>query len=120
MCNIRGLGVDLCEIARMQRLLDEGHPLRRMFTAEEQDYIASKGATAAQTMAGLFAAKEAILKALGTGLTIPMTDIVITHTNLGQPVITLAGKAAEMGGHVMISITHEGGMAAAFAVWTEA
>lgn len=120
MCNIRGLGVDLCEIARMQRLLDEDHPLRRMFTEAEQAYIRSKGAAAAQTMAGLFAAKEAVLKALGTGLSIPMTDIVITHTNLGQPVITLAGKAAEMGGHVMISITHEGGMAAAFAVWTEA
>lgn len=120
MCNIRGLGVDLCEIARMQRLLDEGHPLRRMFTEAEQAYIRSKGAAAAQTMAGLFAAKEAVLKALGTGLSIPMTDIVIAHTNLGQPVITLAGKAAEMGGHVMISITHEGGMAAAFAVWTEA
>ena len=52
---------------------------------------------AAQTMAGLFAAKEAVLKALGTGMTIPMTDIVITHTELGQPFVTLQGKAAEFG-----------------------
>ena len=80
MCNVRGIGIDLCEIARMQRLLDEGHSLRRMFTEEEQAYIAGKAASAAQTMAGMFAAKEAVLKALGTGLTIPMTDIVITHT----------------------------------------
>ena len=63
MCNVRGIGIDLCEIARMQRLLDENRPLRRMFTAEEQTYIHSKGAAAAQTMAGLFAAKEAVLKA---------------------------------------------------------
>ena len=50
-------------------------------------------------------------------MTVPMTDIVIGHTELGQPVATLTGKAAEMGGTVMISITHEGGMAAAMAVW---
>ena len=115
MC--KGIGLDLCEISRMQALLDEGHSLRRMFTEAEQTYIRSKGAAAAQTMAGLFAAKEAILKALGTGMTIPMTDIIITHTELGQPVVTLHGKAAEMGGTVMISITHEGGMAAGMAVW---
>ena len=119
MCNVRGIGIDLCEIARMQRLLDEGHSLRRMFTTAEQAYIASKAASAAQTMAGMFAAKEAVLKALGTGLTIPMTDIVITHTELGQPVVALTGKAAELGGTVMISITHEAGMAAAMAIWQD-
>ena len=117
MC--KGVGIDLCEVARMQRLLDEGHSLRRMFTEEEQAYIKSKGASAAQTMAGLFAAKEAVLKALGTGLTIPMTDIVISHTESGQPVAALHGKAAALGGQVMISITHEAGMAAAIAVLTE-
>ena len=115
MC--KGIGVDLCEISRMQRLLDSGHSLRRMFPEEEQAYIASKGASAAQTMAGLFAAKEAVLKALGTGLTIALTDIHVSHTELGQPIVSLHGKAAEMGGQIILSITHEGGMAAAFAVW---
>lgn len=119
MSDVRGLGIDLCEIARMQALLDEGHSLRRMFTEDEQAYISSRGATAAQTMAGLYAAKESVLKALGTGLTIPMTDIIISHTALGQPVVTLIGKAAELGGKVHLSIAHESGMAAAFAVWTE-
>ena len=115
MC--KGIGLDLCEIARMQTLLDEGRSLRRMFTEEEQAYIAGKGASAAQTMAGMFAAKEAVLKALGTGMTVPMTDVVISHTELGQPIVTLAGKAAEFGGTMLVSITHEAGMAAAFAVW---
>ena len=119
MSEIRGIGVDLCEIARMQELLDSGRALHRLFTAEEQAYIAGKGASAAQTMAGLFAAKEAVLKALGTGLTLPLTDIRITHTELGQPVVTLVGQAADLGGRVHLSITHEGGMAAAFAVWGE-
>lgn len=118
MCNIRGIGIDLCEIARMQRLLDEGRSLRRMFTEEEQACIRWKGASAAQTAAGMFAAKEAVLKAFGTGLTIPLTDVVITHTPLGQPLASLQGKAADMGGQVMISITHENGMAASMAVWT--
>lgn len=116
---VRGVGVDLCSIDRMQALLDSGHSLRRMFTEEEQAYIRSKGVSAAQTMAGLFAAKEAVLKALGAGLTIPMTDIVITHTELGQPEAALQGKAAERGGRILLSISHEDGTAAAFAVWGE-
>lgn len=116
MC--KGIGIDLCEIARMQRLLDEGHSLRRMFTEAEEAYIRAKGASAAQTMAGMFAAKEAVLKALGTGLTLPLTDIEISHTELGQPIAALHGKAAALGGHILLSITHEAGMAAGMAVWT--
>lgn len=116
MSDVRGIGIDLCEISRMQELLDSGRSLRRLFSEEEQTYIMSKGATAAQTMAGLYAAKEAVLKALGTGMSVAMTDIRITHTPLGQPQVTLTGKAAEIGGRIHLSITHEGGMAAAFAV----
>lgn len=117
MCKVMGIGIDLCEIARMQRLLDEGHSLRRMFTEEEEAYIRGKGASAAQTMAGLFAAKEAVLKALGTGLAIALTDVVITHTELGQPLAQLTGKAADLGGSILLSITHEGNMAAGMALW---
>lgn len=117
MCNVRGIGIDLCEIARMQKLLDTGHSLRRMFTEDEEAYIRTKGVSAAQTMAGMFAAKEAVLKALGTGLSVPLTDIVIRHTELGQPIAKLRGKAAAFGGTVMLSITHEAGVAAGMAVW---
>lgn len=119
MCNVKGIGIDLCEIARMQRLLEEGRSLRRMFTEAEEAYIRAKGVSAAQTMAGIFAAKEAVLKALGTGLSVPLTDIKISHTDLGQPVAELQGKAAAFGGHILLSITHEAGMAAGMAVWME-
>lgn len=117
MSDVKGLGLDLCAIPRMQELLDSGRSLRRMFTADEEAYIRSKGVSAAQTAAGLFAAKEAVLKALGTGLTIALTDVIVTHTELGQPRIILAGKAAERGGRIEISITHEGETAAAVAIW---
>lgn len=119
MCDVRGIGIDLCEIARMQRLLDEGHSLRRMFTEAEQAYIRAKGASAAQSMAGMFAAKEAALKAFGTGLSIPLTDIEITHTDRGQPCAQLHGRAADQGGRLRVSITHEAGMAAGMAIWTD-
>lgn len=119
MCDVRGIGIDLCEIARMQRLLDEGHSLRRMFTGAEQAYIRMKGASAAQSMAGMFAAKEAALKSFGTGLSIPLTDVEIAHNDRGQPYAVLHGKAAELGGRLRLSITHEAGMAAGMAVWTD-
>lgn len=119
MSDVKGIGVDLCQISRMQALLDSGRPLHRMFSQMEQDYILGKGATAAQTLAGLYAAKEAVLKALGTGLSIPMTDVRITHSELGQPQVHLLGTAAELGGRVLVSITHEADMAAAFALWRD-
>ena len=115
MSEIMGVGIDLCAIPRMQKLLDSGRPLRRIFLEDEEAYIRSRGASAAQTAAGLYAAKEAILKALGTGLSIPMTDIHITHTELGQPRAALCGKAASAS-TVQISITHEENMAAAVAI----
>lgn len=117
MCEIRGIGIDLCAVSRMQALLDAGRSLRRILTPDEEAYMRSRGVGAAQTLAGLFAAKEAVLKALGTGLTLPMTDIVISHSDLGQPRVTLSGKAARLGGTLLVSITHEGDMAAATALW---
>lgn len=117
MCKISGIGLDLCGIPRMQRLLDEGRMLRRLFTQAEEDYIRSRGVSAAQSMAGIYAAKEAVCKAFGTGIAFPLTDIEIAHTELGQPTVTLHGKAAEFGGAFMLSITHEDDTAAAMAVW---
>lgn len=117
MCNVRGIGIDLCEISRMQALLDSGRPLTRLFTDAELAYIHSRGAAAAQSMAGIYAAKEAVCKALGTGIAFPLTDICIGHTEQGQPTVTLTGKPADFGGTFMVTITHEAGMAAAMVVW---
>ncbi|MBR6028843.1 MAG: holo-ACP synthase [Clostridia bacterium] len=119
MSDVLGIGCDLCEISRMEHLLENERFLARCLTQEERDYIASRGAVAAASLAGLWAAKEAALKALGTGLSLPLTDIGVTHTEAGQPVYVLTGEAlARMApGKLLLSISHEGGMAAAFCVW---
>lgn len=117
MSEIRGIGLDLCDIARMREHLEDRF-LYRYFTAREADHIRSRGAQAAESMAGIWAAKEAVLKALGTGIAFPLQEIEIVHTDLGQPAVLLHGRAAEAAtGHFLLSITHEKDMAAATAVW---
>ena len=119
-----GIGIDLCEIARMERLLAKSDLfLQRYFAPEEQAYIQSRGKTAAQSMAAMFAAKEALLKALGIGIdgSIPLTDICIHHAQSGQPCYRLSVAAqtvleATGASRALLSITHEGGMAAAVAL----
>ena len=119
---IAGVGIDLCEIARMERNLTNGHFLTRFFAPEEQTYIQSKGRGAAQSMAGIFAAKEALTKVLGTGLTVgELADICVLHDEAGVPYYDLRGAVAEAAvlrgiTGVFLSITHENGMAAAVAV----
>lgn len=121
---MKGLGIDLCGIARFERILEKGDGfLRRYFTAEEQAYIAGRGQTAAQSAAAMFAAKEAFLKATGAGLGggIPLTDVTVQHEPSGQPRYALGEKAmarmAALGAETAwLSLSHEDGMAAAVCV----
>lgn len=119
MCKVRGVGIDLCDISRMEQNLRDGRFLARYFTDAEASYIRGRGLSASQSMAGIWAAKEAFLKALGVGLSLPLKDIEVLHTELGQPYYHLTGKAesAVDGGEALLSITHEGLMAAAVCIW---
>ena len=124
MTDVMGLGIDLCAISRMERHLLEGSAfLRRCFTEEEQAYLRDRGRAAARSMAAMFAAKEALLKAMGTGLGggIALRDIAVMHRESGQPYYVLTGGAAEklaaLGAKAAhVSLTHEADMAAAVAV----
>ena len=120
MCNLPRMrvGLDLCGISRMEEHTQDARFLERFFTAEEAAYIASKGSMAAQTVAGIFAAKEAFVKALGVGISLPLKDVGVVHTQTGQPCYALSGKAKEMAGDAQctLSITHEGDMAAAVCI----
>ncbi len=117
-----GLGIDMCRISRMQRMLENDRFLSRYFSGEEQDYVKARGRMGPDSAAAIFAAKEAALKALGTGFAgISPQDVVILHGPSGQPYYELRGTALERmralnGRQMHLSMTHEEDLAAAVAV----
>jgi holo-[acyl-carrier protein] synthase len=119
-----GLGLDLCEVARIEAALrkSEGF-LERYYTAEERAYLDTRGKTAVQSAAAMFAAKEAFVKALGVGLSggVAMADVGVTHDASGRPAYALAESArarmAERGAkEAHLSLTHDAGVAAAVCI----
>ena len=87
------IGVDIIKTTRFKKLAEQGNPsfMSRVFTQAEQEYLQNKKL---ESMAGVFAAKEAVAKALGTGFTgFNPCDIEITHNALGKPHVTLHGNA---------------------------
>ena len=118
---IRGLGVDICEIARMERALAR-HPslAERVFTVEERTYCDSKGRPA-ESYAARFAAREAVIKALGGYGGKRWRDISVSRAPSGAPSVVLAGNAkarADALGveRVLLAMTHERESAVAFCV----
>ena len=121
---IVGHGIDLAEVARIAQMRAEHgeHFLNRCFTAAEQTYcLAHRDADI--HFAGRFAAKEAILKVLGTGLRgqIGWTDMEILNDAVGKPHLTLTGESARIAADLGInkwhlSITHTAGLAMASAI----
>ena len=121
---IAGIGVDVVDIARVQALLDRHGErfLRRVYTEAEAAY-AMGGANRAERLAGRFAVKEAVMKALGTGKSqgILWRDVETFRGRLGKPEVRLHGQAVKWlktrgWGAVHASITHEGGKAVAFVI----
>jgi holo-[acyl-carrier protein] synthase len=102
---ILGHGIDIVETARIRKLVENHGPhfLDRVFTAAEQAYCNQNPKRYFEHLAGRFAAKEAVLKVLGTGWRggIGWTDIEVVKELSGQPKVNLTGEcarvAAEMG-----------------------
>jgi holo-[acyl-carrier protein] synthase len=116
-----GVGVDICDVGRMQRAL-ERHPTlpSRVFTEEEVAYCETKAAPA-ECYAGRFAAREAVIKALGGVRGGKWKDISVSRAPSGAPSILLAGaakaRADSLGvDRLMISFAHERNAAVAFCV----
>ena len=105
---IRGVGIDLLEISRMEPKLKNEAFLNRVFTQTEQTYFFGRGKMAASSAAAIFCAKEALGKALGIGLAIPLLEMEVTHGERGEPFITLCGDAAERYAayRFLLSLTH--------------
>lgn len=121
---IYGIGTDIAATDRFQRFLKEGNNalLERLFTSTEQS-ICRNRKDSASCLAARFAAKEAFLKAMGTGLRdgISWHDIEVVNDALGKPELVLSGRASELFqaqglGKPLLSISHDGGHAIAMVV----
>ena len=122
---ILGVGVDLVEVPRMQRILDRpwgGRFIARVFCPEEIA-VCEEAAKPAEAYAARFAAKEAVVKALGTGFSRGVTPaaIVVCGGERTRPTIRLQAKALVLAesmnvSDVHVSLTHTAGAACAVAV----
>lgn len=118
---VRGIGIDIIEIARVGRAMKNQRFRDRVFTPKELEYFNSRGDNPCHS-AGGFAAKEAVLKALGTGLSgIAWKDIEVLRDCSGKPYVILHNDArsiADAAGirNIFISISHSRDYAAAQAV----
>lgn len=121
---IFGIGVDIVAIERFRLFMASGNTaiIERLFTPDERSRCGGIK-DAASCLAARFAAKEAFLKALGTGLRegISWHDMEVSNNSLGKPALALSGKAAgqyQANGlvSVQLSLSHDGGNAIAMVV----
>jgi holo-[acyl-carrier protein] synthase len=111
---IVGLGIDIAEVARVKAAIERHGEtfLHRVYTAKEQEYC-ERFKNKYERYAGRFAAKEAAMKALGTGWSrgVRWVDVEVTREKGGRPTIKLAGEAAHIADrlnvkNIVVSITH--------------
>lgn len=121
---ILGIGNDIVEVARIKMVLAR-HPQRfldKVFTPNEQEYCLKRKDPAIH-LAGRFAAKEAVVKSLGTGFSEGLTwlDIEILNDPKGKPFVSASPFARELLGNssIEISLSHCHKYATAVAIWVE-
>lgn len=91
---IKGIGTDILEIKRLNTLVDNIKFMSTYYTENENKYLLEQPSRA-ETATAMFAAKEAVSKAIGTGFVgFSPKDIEVTHNEKGKPSITLYGRAA--------------------------
>lgn len=115
---ILGLGNDIVEIKRIEKAISNEKFIKRVYTEKEIEIIEKKGNKGA-SYAGRFSAKEAISKALGTGVRdFNLTDIEILNDELGKPYVVLNNKLKDRMANmrIEISISHSKEYATAVAV----
>lgn len=123
-----GLGVDIVEIERMKRIIERTPSFtHKVYSEEECRYCTSKALPEVH-FATRFAAKEAVLKALGTGFSagIGVRDIEVGRNSKGRPYVILTGKAKEIADFygvielpLSLSYTHHEAVACAMAITNE-
>ena len=124
---IIGTGIDLCEVARMREAIERHGQriLNRVFTEAEIAY-AQRKANRFERFAARFAAKEAGMKALGTGWRggLGWRDLEVKNLPSGRPTLALHGKAAEIAErlgvrNISLSLTHTAEQAMALVIFED-
>lgn len=112
------IGVDIVYIKRFSNLLEKKHLFNKMFSSNEIEYIKSRDYNT-NTIAGIFAAKEALLKSLKLGMdSYPFNEIEILHYGTGIPFIKLNDSILNDYGNKTfdVSISHDGDYAIAMII----
>ncbi len=121
---IIGTGLDIIEIERIKNSIDrfEGKFEERIFTSDEIGYCRARS-NPFPHFAGRFAAKEAVMKSLGTGMAegIRWKDMEVLSLDSGKPELKLTGKSKDLAEsknikHIHISISHDRNYAVAHAI----
>lgn len=121
---IIGIGTDIVEISRIETIMKRTSSfIEKSFTHDEIEYFKSKGLKG-NIVAGNFAAKEAISKAIGTGFRgFGLKDIEVLRDELGKPIVNLSEKVHKLVNikefNMHISISHSKENAIAYAVMEE-
>lgn len=119
---IIGIGCDIIEVDRVRHAVEREAFKTRVFTAAEIAYCEGRGQQQFASFAARFAAKEAVLKALGTGLRGgALTEIEVTNDALGKPCVSLSGYHGEMAERlgvkqVHLSLSHSKANATAYVI----
>ena len=121
---IKGIGNDIIEVERIKKTIEKhgDHFFNKFFSKNELEYcLAYKDV--APHISGKFSAKEAIVKALGTGFgkIVSFLDIEILNNDLGRPYVTFSDRLNEYFNHpnILISISHCKAYATSVALWLE-
>lgn len=116
---ILGIGLDFVKVSRIAHWLEDPVLCKRYFQNQEMEDVYSRGSRAAESLAARFAAKEAFVKALGTGFSgLKLCDICVGNESNGNPYLNCEGSAKEKldklgANRVHLSLTHESDLAAA-------
>lgn len=118
------IGIDIVNIERIAQKVNSPAFISKVFTDNEIDYY-NKNGKRIETLAGFFAAKEAVAKALSCGVIFELTDIEVLHKDSGSPYVAIHNKAKEVfckqfvaannsaTANLHITISHDSGVAVA-------
>lgn len=103
---IKGIGIDMAEVDRIERNIENDRFLKKIYSIKEIEYLKTRKFNP-QTAAGMFAAKEAVSKCLGTGFSnFGPCDIEISKDEMGKPCVNLMNNALKRAMELNIEVVH--------------